>query len=69
MIYGDVAHCEISVIKMGKTSISWRFRIHNQSNELCWSAVQTTVCTNMDSIGEKLDIPMWVREGLDCILE
>ncbi len=69
MIYGDVAHCEISIIKMGKTSISWRFRIHNQSNELCWSAIQTTVCTSMDSIGEKLEIPTWVREGLDRILE
>ena len=67
--YGDVAHCEIEVLKIGTTSITWRYRISNQNGVLCWSAIQTTVCTSMDAVTAKKPIPDWMKKGLSRILE
>jgi len=66
--YGDTAFCKISVINIGNTSITWSYKIFNQDNELCWTAIQTTVCTSMDSIKEKISVPDWMRTGLKTIL-
>ena len=62
--YGDTAFCKISVSKIGNTSITWLYEISNQDDKLCWTANQTTVCTNMDNITEKINVPKWMREGL-----
>ena len=67
--YGDTACCEITVIKIGTTSITWRYVIENQHGTLCWSAIQTTVCTSMDAVTEKEPIPDWMKNGLSRILE
>lgn len=67
--YGDTARCEITVIKIGTTSITWRYVIENQHGTLCWSAIQTTVCTSMDAVTEKEPIPDWMKNGLSRILE
>ena len=65
--YGDTAVCSISVKNIGRTSITWLIEIFNQNKILCWSATQTTVCTNMDSIQDKIPVPEWVRNGLSKI--
>ncbi len=65
--YGDTAFCNIVVKNIGNTSITWEFEIFNQEKVLCWSASQTTVCTNMDSITEKITVPEWIRKGLSRI--
>ena len=67
--YGDVAHCEIEVLKIGKTSITWGYKILNQNGVLCWNAIQTTVCTSMDAVTAKKTIPDWMKKGLSRILE
>jgi acyl-CoA thioesterase FadM len=59
--------CNISVKNIGNTSITWFIEIFNQSETLCWSATQTTVCTNMDSIKDKIPVPEWIRNGLSKI--
>ena len=66
--YGDTAVCNISVKNIGNTSITWFIEIFNQDEILCWSATQTTVCTNMDSIKDKILVPEWVRTGLSKII-
>ena len=67
--YGDTAHCKLSIKEIGNTSIKWYYEIYNQHNDLCWSATQTTVCTDMDSITNKLVVPDWMREKLGKIIE
>ena len=66
--YGDTAYCKIIVKNIGNTSITWFFQIFNQNEELCWSSTQTTVCTSMDSISEKMRVPEWIRKGLSRIV-
>ena len=65
--YGDTANCEIQVTGIGNTSITWKFVIYNQNGRKCWTATQTTVCTDLRSIEEKIEVPEWVREGLHAI--
>ena len=67
--YGDTACCEITVIKIGTTSITWHYKIENQHGTLCWSAIQTTVCTSMDAVTEKEPIPDWMEKGLRKIFQ
>ena len=67
--YGDTAFCELSIIDIGNSSIKWYYEISNQNQELCWSATQTTVCTSMDSIKEKISVPDWMRTNLSKILQ
>jgi acyl-CoA thioesterase FadM len=66
--YGDTAFCKINVTNIGNSSITWSYELSNQDGKICWSAIQTTVCTNMDSITEKTNVPDWIREGLEKIM-
>ena len=66
--YGDTAYCKISIKNIGKTSINWFFEIFNQDEILCWTSTQTTVCTNMDSITDKISVPEWIRNGLSIMI-
>ena len=43
--------------------------IFNQEEILCWTSVQTTVCTSMDEITKKVSVPEWMRDGLSKIQE
>ena len=67
--YGDIATCKLKINKIGKTSITWSFEIYNQDKILCWTSIQTTVCTSMDQITEKVSVPEWIRHGLSKIQE
>lgn len=66
--YGDTVFCKINVSNIGNSSITWSYELSNQDGKVCWSAIQTTVCTNMDSITEKTNVPDWIREGLEKIM-
>ena len=67
--YGDTATCKLRIKRIGNTSITWDFEIFNQDGILCWTSVQTTVCTSMDEITKKVSVPEWMREGLSKIQE
>ena len=67
--YGDIATCKLKVKRIGNTSVTWSFEIFNQKEILCWSSLQTTVCTSMDEITMKVPVPEWMREGLLNIQE
>ena len=67
--YGDTATCKLTIKRIGNTSITWNFEILNQDEILCWTSVQTTVCTSMDEITKKVSVPEWMREGLSKIQE
>ena len=67
--YGDTATCKLKIKRIGNTSITWDFEIFNQDEILCWTSVQTTVCTSMDEITKKVSVPEWMREGLSKIQE
>ena len=66
--YGDTVFCKINVSNIGNSSITWSYELSNQDGKICWSAIQTTVCTNMNSITEKTNVPDWIREGLEKIM-
>ena len=66
--YGDIAFCNIVVKKIGDTSITWLFEIFNQNEVLCWTSKQTTVCTSMDAIINKISVPEWIKAGLSRII-
>jgi YbgC/YbaW family acyl-CoA thioester hydrolase len=67
--YGDIATCKLKIKRIGDTSVTWSFEIFNQDEILCWTSLQTTVCTNMDEITSKESVPDWMREGLSKIQE
>ena len=64
LCYGDTVNCEISVVNIGESSITWKYEFRNQFEVLCWSADQVTVCVEMDQIRSKIPVPDWMREAL-----
>ena len=62
--YGDTIQCNLTVPKIGNTSISWRYEFRNQEGVLCWTSDQVTVCTDMSEVQSKMAVPDWMREGL-----
>ena len=62
--YGDTIQCNLTVPKIGNTSISWRYEFRNQDGVLCWTSDQVTVCTDMSEVQSKMTVPDWMREGL-----
>ncbi len=67
--YGDTATCNLTIKRIGETSVTWKFEIFNQNQILCWSSIQTTVCTQMNEITSKVTVPEWMRIGLSKIKE
>jgi acyl-CoA thioesterase FadM len=61
-----VAH--ISFTRLGTTSLGWRYRFYNQTEQLVWTSTQTTVCVNMDTM-EPTPIPDDLRKGIEAHLE
>ena len=62
--YGDLMEVEVSVLKLGKTSITFGYRVFRQGeDEPCTVGHNVAVCLNMDTFKKK-NIPDWLRERL-----
>jgi acyl-CoA thioesterase FadM len=62
--YGDQLEIEVTITRVGKTSIGWRYRIFRPGEaEPATEAHLVTVNMNMDA-HEKREIPDWLREQL-----
>lgn len=68
--YGDEIHMEVSVIRMGKSSITWGYKGYRgrANNELVVEGRNVTVCVTTDTF-EKIEIPEWLRKGLMKYME
>jgi acyl-CoA thioesterase FadM len=63
--YGDQLEIEVTITRVGKTSIGWRYRIFRPGEaEPATEAHLVTVNMNMDT-HEKKEIPDWLREQLE----
>ncbi len=65
MQFGDQIHMEVSVIKIGRSSITWGYRGYRMGGdeEIVVEGHNTTVCVRNDNF-EKIDVPGWLRQGL-----
>ena len=63
--YGDKIDMEVSVIKIGNTSITWGYRGFRQGSGkgLVVEGLNTTVCVKPDTF-KKIEVPKWLRKGL-----
>jgi YbgC/YbaW family acyl-CoA thioester hydrolase len=61
--YGDVIHATIAIERVGTSSVTWNYRLHNQDGTLLWASTQVTVCVDMDSL-ESQPVPDDLRQGL-----
>jgi 4-hydroxybenzoyl-CoA thioesterase len=63
--YGDRIEVEVSVRKIGKSSITFGYRVFKQGETHPWiEGHNVTVCLDMDSF-KKRDIPGWLRQRLE----
>ena len=63
--YGDNIEVEVSVLKVGRSSITFGYRVFKQGeNESRIIGCNVTVCLNMDTF-EKVGIPTWFRQLLE----
>lgn len=64
--YADRIEVEIDVIDMGKSSITWGYRVYLSGEEemLAVHGSTITATINMDTF-EKTEIPQWLREKLE----
>lgn len=70
MKYGDRIDMEVSVRKIGKSSITWGYRgyLVGSKNEVVVEGSNVTVCVRTDNF-QKLDIPQWLRKDLTAYME
>ena len=62
--YGDTIEVEVSVLKIGKTSITFGYRVFKQGKDKPWVVGHNvTVCMDMKNFKKK-DIPDWLRQRL-----
>jgi 4-hydroxybenzoyl-CoA thioesterase len=62
--YGDTIEVEVSVSKIGKTSITFGYRVFKQGEDKPWAVGHNVVvCLNMNTF-KKRDIPDWLRQKL-----
>ncbi len=67
--YGDVIEVEVSVRKIGKTSITFGYRVFKPDEDQPWTqGYNVVVCLDMDSFKKK-DIPNWLRQRLERQLQ
>ncbi len=63
--YGDHIDMEVSILRIGRSSITWAYKGYRVGGDA--TAVveghNVTVCANIDTF-EKIDIPDWLRQGL-----
>ncbi len=62
--YGDQIEVEVSVLKIGKSAITFGYRVFKQGeNKPRTEGRNVTVCLDMDTF-QKRDIPDWLRQRL-----
>ena len=61
--YGDTIQATIAIERVGTSSVTWNYRLHNQDGTLLWASTQVTVCVDMDSL-ESHPVPDDLRQGL-----
>jgi len=63
--YGDDIEVEVRLLKMGRTSLSFGYRVFKKEEpEPRIIGHNVTVCINMDTF-EKIEIPVWFRQLLE----
>jgi 4-hydroxybenzoyl-CoA thioesterase len=63
--YGDTIEVEVSVSKIGKTSITFEYRVFKEGEDKPWVfGHNVAVCLNMNTFKKK-DIPDWLRQRLE----
>ena len=66
--YGDRVEMEITIGRIGTTSVEWFYSLRRQSDgEVAASARTVTVATNLETI-EKVEVPDWLRRGLGGVV-
>ena len=68
--YGDRIDMEVRVLHAGKTSIKWGYRGFRTGaeNDIVVEGHTITVCVQTETF-EKVDIPEWLRQGLNDYME
>ena len=62
--YGDNIELEVCVLKVGRTSITFGYRVFKKGETRPWiSGHNVTVCLDMDRF-QKQEIPAWLRQLL-----
>ena len=65
MRYGDRIEVEVSVSKIGKTSITFGYSVFKQGEDKPWVVGHNVVvCLDMNTF-KKIDIPNWLRQRLE----
>ena len=63
--YGDLIEVEVSVLKIGRSSITFGYRVFKQGENEPWiKGHNVTVCVDMETFKKK-DIPDWLRLRLE----
>jgi len=63
--YGDNIDVEVRVLKLGRTSITFAYRVFKENeNDPRIVGQNVTVCMDMDSF-QKMEIPDWLRRLLE----
>ena len=63
--YGDAIEVEVRVLKIGKSSITFGYRVFKEGENQPWTqGHNVVVCLDMDSFKKK-DIPLWLRNSLE----
>jgi len=68
--YGDQINIEVTVVNVGRTSITWGYRGYRMAGEeeMVVEGENVTVCVHPDTF-EKTDLPEWLRKGLAAYME
>lgn len=63
--YGDRIDMEVTVLRIGRTSITWGYRGYRmrEREELAVEGHNVTVCVDNDTF-EKMEVPEWLRKTL-----
>ena len=66
--YGEELDVEVTVQKVGRTSITWGYRVFRTTDpeEPIVTGCNVTVTVNLDTF-EKQEIPEWLRERLERV--
>lgn len=69
MAYGDVIEIEVSVLAVGRTSITWGYRGYRVGDgALVVEGSNVTVCVTADGFA-KVEVPAWLRDPLTAYME
>ena len=67
--YGDQIEVEVRVLKIGKSSITFGYRVFKQDEDIPWTeGHNVAVCLDMDTF-KKRDIPDWLRQRLQTQMQ